>query len=250
MPATYVSRIVWYDLPIGWLADTQIVSLTRGAAKLFGAASPCDLAGEFMSRLQPWQWREAGHQRYFDRIEGRKLSKDYAVITRHPNGELVGQRREFLGWLHRRGPRREYLTAVKKTSQIDHPPIRVLSQEERQRYAQVCGTYTVADVERLLNAETPECEVDNLELLHDIIRECAVLSSSVFCGKYRTPLDLLLSPDVNISWKRKSEKAQTTSAPVVRPRFDCEFCGYRWYAKPRTRRKAQCPACRTNYTYT
>lgn len=250
MPAIYVSRCIYYDSPIGRIADTQIVSCTRLAAKRFGYDDPRLLAGEYLSCLQPKDWREAGHQRYFDRVEGRKLGKDYAVVTRHPDGSLVGQRREFLGWLHSGTPYSMYLTMVRKATQIDHPPLRVLSREEQERYTQYVGDYTVADAARILADDTPDREVDNLEIFQDIIKQCFLLSSTAFADKYRSPLHLALSDDVTISWKRVSEKSEKTHPVLVRARFDCVFCGYRWYGNAGTTRRPQCGACGKNYAWT
>lgn len=238
MPANLgimVTRCRYFNLAGLRVADTQILSCNLDAANQF-RRRPEQLAGMFMSDLQSHDWRAAGHQRYLDRKLGRAVTQDYAVMIQTPDGESVGQRREFGGWLHSNVSGEDmYLTYLEEIKEVDHgPTIRSLTPEERILARQYNGDCTVADL-RVMPAYTMPLALR--ESFPHIIRECEDLSSALFAGKYFSPLDLALSDDTAVCWYGKAA-AQTT--PVVRSRFVCEHCGWIWYG--RAKRKVQCTA--------
>lgn len=247
MLAKYLSASVFYDTPIGRIGDIKIVACNARAPALFGLNTPDELVGQYMSYLQPHEWRVAGHQRYMDRKLGRKVGRRYAVAVQHPDGTLAGQTREFTGFFHGENGAELYEVIARQAREVDHCPIRELEEKEQELCRTLNGDWTMAKAQQLL--DDPDSTLDGMETFHDIIRQCHVLSSGVFAGKYRSALDLAVSnyKDVAIAWRTFGKKAQIPV--VVRARYTCDRCGWQWYG--RAARRAQCtaPGCRKNYAW-
>ena len=242
--AKYICASVFYHTPVGLIGDTKIIASNARAPALFGFDTVDEFVGQHMSDLQSPEWREAGHQRYLDRKLGRRVSKRYAVVVRHPDGAEVGQTREFRGFYAGEDGREMYGVIVRPTREVDHCPVRELEESEQRLANQINGDLTMAEARMLLNSVS---DLDGLETFQHIISQCDVLSSGVFAGKYQHPLDLYVSNDVTVAWEHFGEKAQ--AAPMVRPRFRCDRCGWAWYG--RTARRGQCtyPGCKKSYAW-
>ena len=248
MLAKYISQSVFYSTPIGTIGDIKIAACNAAAPALFGFTTPAELVGHHMSYLQPPEWRIAGHQRYMDRKQGRKVSDRYAVVVRHPDGALAGQTREFGGFYLGEHGQELYEVIAHPVREVSHCPIRTLERGEQELCRELNGDWTMAEVQQLLDDQTSN--LDGLEIFQDIIRQCDVLSSGPFAGKYRSPLDLAVSKDVAVSWRTFGKKSKQTPV-VVRGLFRCEQCGWQWYGSAGKAHKAQCtaPGCRKNYAW-
>ena len=238
MPAIMVTRCRYFQLGPLRIADTQILSICPKGAQQFGYENPRALAGRYMSDLQSKAWRDAGHRRYLARKLGQPVTKDYVVMIQRPDGEEVGQVREFGGWLCGPQPGEDmYLTYLEQTRHVDHPPaFRALSPAEAKVARHYNGDCTVAELRRMAS-DPQHLPLALRGTFPHIIRECVELSSGLFAGKYASPLDLALSDDVAVCWHERPQRTKT----LVRPRFVCDRCGWVWFG--RVKRQGECSGC-------
>lgn len=218
------------------ISDTQILAMDEEAKRQFGG----DMTQRYMSDLQSEDWRAFGHERYWARKAGEKMSASYAVMITRPDGKHVGQVRTFGRWLDAMPPHHEaYIAYVEEVKEVDHDPtIRSGNFNENNDFtvSQFRDALVYDDLPLALRTTFPH-----------IISRCEELSSGLFAKTYATPLDLALSADISFSLPyAHSQDSIPQGTPMVRQRFSCQYCG-KWMWFGRADKRAKCTGCKKHF---